>query len=81
MIERFGKEELQAITKTFKNASYLSGFSNKYLGGEEIQKFEKEFAKKCQTIRNHGEYYKDEIYVVDNFKIMNNKVLVHIKID
>ena len=45
LIERFGKEELQAITKTFKNASYLSGFSNKYLGGEEIQKFEKEFAK------------------------------------
>ena len=40
-----------------------------------------EFAKKCQNIRNHGEYYKDEIYVVDNFKIMNNKVLVHIKID
>ena len=45
LIERFGKEELQAITKTFKNASYLSGFSNKYLGGEDIQKFEKEFAK------------------------------------
>lgn len=50
MIERFGKEELQAITKTFKNASYLSGFSNKYLGGEEIQKFEKEFAKNVKLL-------------------------------
>jgi len=45
MIQRFGKEELNAITKTLKNSSYLSGFSNKYLGGEEIQKFEKDFAK------------------------------------
>jgi len=44
-VKRFGNEEINAVTKTIKNASYLSGFSNKYLGGEEIQKFEKEFAK------------------------------------
>ena len=45
MIERFGKEEIDAVTNSIKNASFLSGYTNKYLGGEEIQKFEKEFAK------------------------------------
>jgi hypothetical protein len=28
----------------------LSGFSNKYLGAEEIQKFEKEFAKNVKLL-------------------------------
>ena len=45
MIERFGKEEIAAVTNTIKNASFLSGYTNKYLGGEEIQKFEQEFAR------------------------------------
>jgi len=45
MINRYGKEEIKAATNCIKTASYLSGFSNKYLGGEEIQKFEKEFAR------------------------------------
>lgn len=45
MIQRFGKEEIIAVTKSIKNASFLSGYTNKYLGGEEIQKFENEFAK------------------------------------
>jgi perosamine synthetase len=44
-IQRFGSEEINAVKNVIKNASYLSGFSNKYLGGEEIQKFENEFAK------------------------------------
>ena len=45
MIQRFGKEEINAVTNIIKNSSFLSGYTNKYLGGEEIQKFEKEFAK------------------------------------
>ena len=45
MIQRFGKEEINAVIRTIQNASYLSGYTNKYLGGEEIQKFENEFAK------------------------------------
>ncbi len=45
MIKRYSSEEIFAVVKCIKNASYLSGFSNKYLGGEEIQKFEKEFAR------------------------------------
>lgn len=44
MIHRFGKEEINAVSKIIKNSSFLSGYTNKYLGGEEIQKFEKEFA-------------------------------------
>ena len=45
MIQRFGKEEIKAVTNIIKNSSFLSGYTNKYLGGEEIQKFENEFAK------------------------------------
>ena len=45
MIHRFGKEEIKAVTKTIAKSSFLSGYTNKYLGGEEIQKFEKEFAR------------------------------------
>ena len=45
MVLRFGKEEVKAVSKTITNASYLSGYTNKYLGGEEIQKFEKDFAR------------------------------------
>jgi len=45
MIERFGNEEINAVIKSIKGASLLSGYSNKYLGGEEVQKFEKEFSR------------------------------------
>ena len=45
MVLRFGKEEVDAVTKTITNASYLSGYTNKYLGGEQIQKFESDFAR------------------------------------
>ena len=45
MIQRFGKEEINAVTNIIKNSSFLSGYTNKYLGGKEIQKFENEFAK------------------------------------
>ena len=50
MIKRFDKEEIAAVTNSIKNASFLSGYTNKYLGGEEIQKFEEEFARyhKCR---------------------------------
>lgn len=44
-MERFGKEEINAVVNSIKNASYLSGYTNKYLGGEELQKFESEFAR------------------------------------
>lgn len=44
MIQRFGNEEIRAVINSIRNASYLSGYSNKFLGGEEIQRFEKEFA-------------------------------------
>jgi perosamine synthetase len=45
LIQRFGKEEIAAVTKSIKNSSFLSGYTNKFLGGEEIQKFESEFAR------------------------------------
>lgn len=45
MIKRFGRDELESVSRIIKNASYLSGYTNKYLGGEEIQKFETEFAR------------------------------------
>jgi perosamine synthetase len=45
MIQRFGKEEIEAVRKTIHTSSFLSGYTNKFLGGEEIQKFEAEFAK------------------------------------
>jgi perosamine synthetase len=45
MIQRFGSEEIRAVTESIKNASFLSGYTNKYLGGEAIQKFEEEFSK------------------------------------
>ena len=45
MIKRFGKEEIDAVTKAIKKASLLSGYTNKFLGSELLQKFEKEFAR------------------------------------
>ena len=45
MIKRFGKEEIDAVTKAIKKASLLSGYTNKFLGSELLQKFEKELAR------------------------------------
>lgn len=45
MIERFGKNEIDAVVKSINKSSLLSGYTNKFLGGEILQKFEKEFAK------------------------------------
>ena len=39
-MKRFTNEEIYAVKNVIKNSPYLSGFSNQYLGGEEIQKFE-----------------------------------------
>jgi perosamine synthetase len=44
-MKRFTNEEIYAVKNVIKNSPYLSGFSNQYLGGEEIQKFEQEFAR------------------------------------
>lgn len=45
MTKRFGKEEINAVIKSINKSSLLSGYTNKFLGGELVQKFEKEFAK------------------------------------
>jgi len=45
MIQRFGKDEINAVVNSITQASLLSGYTNKFLGGELLQKFEKEFAK------------------------------------
>ena len=45
MINRFGEEEITSVIQSIKNASMLSGYTNKFLGGETLQKFEKEFAR------------------------------------
>ena len=45
MIKRFGREEISAVTNTINKASLLSGYTNKFLGGEILQKFEKDFAQ------------------------------------
>jgi len=44
-MKRFDKNEIQAVTNIIKSNSFLSGFTTKFRGGEEVQKFEKEFAK------------------------------------
>jgi len=44
-LKRFDKKELDAVQNVIKNGDYLSGFTTKFLGGEEVLKFEKEFAK------------------------------------
>ncbi len=45
MINRFGQDEINSVTQSIKNSSLLSGYTNKFLGGETLQKFEKEFAQ------------------------------------
>jgi perosamine synthetase len=45
MIKRFGNDEISAVINSINKASLLSGYTNKFLGGEILQKFEKEFAR------------------------------------
>lgn len=44
-MNRFDSRELEALKRVIKKGKYLSGFTSKYRGGEEVQNFEKEFAK------------------------------------
>ncbi|HEV2193252.1 MAG TPA: DegT/DnrJ/EryC1/StrS family aminotransferase [Nitrosopumilaceae archaeon] len=44
-MNRFDNKEVDAVRNVIENGKYLSGFTTKYLGGEEVQKFEEEFAK------------------------------------
>lgn len=45
MLKRFDKKEINAVKHVIEKGKYLSGFTTKFLGGEEVQKFEEEFAK------------------------------------
>jgi len=44
-MKRFDKNEIKAVTNVIRSNSLLSGFTTKFRGGEEVQKFEEEFAK------------------------------------
>lgn len=44
-MKRFDKREIDAMRKVIEKGKYLSGFTSKFRGGEEVQKFEEEFAK------------------------------------
>ena len=48
-LRRYDKNEISAVSKVIKEGKYLSGFTTKFHGGEEVQKFEKEFAKYIGT--------------------------------
>jgi len=45
MINRFDNREIEAVSNVIRNGKYLSGFTTKFRGGEEVQKFESEFSK------------------------------------
>lgn len=44
-MKRFDEKEVEAVKRVIENGKYLSGFTTKFRGGEEVQKFEEEFAK------------------------------------
>mgnify|MGYP004001057983 CR=1 FL=1 len=44
-MKRFGNEEVDAVREVIENGKYLSGFTTHFRGGDEVQKFEEEFAK------------------------------------
>jgi len=44
-MKRYGDREIEAVRNVIENGKYLSGFTTKFRGGEEVQKFEEEFAK------------------------------------
>ena len=45
MLNRFDKRETEAVRNVIEKGKHLSGFTTKFHGGEEVIKFEKEFAK------------------------------------
>jgi len=45
LIERFDQKEIDAVSNVIKNGKYLSGFTTKFRGGDEVQKFEEKFSK------------------------------------
>lgn len=45
MIRRFGDEEVEAVKNVILKGKYLSGFTTRFRGGEQVQKFEEEFSK------------------------------------
>lgn len=44
-MKRFDKKEIEIVTQIIENGEYLSGFTTTFRGGEQVQKFEKEFAR------------------------------------
>lgn len=44
-MNRFDNAELEAVRRVIERGKYLSGFTSKYRGGDEVQKFEEKFAK------------------------------------
>ena len=44
-LNRFGNEEIEAVKNVIENGKYLSGFTTHFRGGDEVQKFEEEFAQ------------------------------------
>jgi len=44
-MKRFDEREIEAVKAVISNGEYLSGFSVKSRGGEQVKKFEEEFAK------------------------------------
>ena len=49
MITRFNHKEVNAVRNVIENGKYLSGFTTKFGGGEEVKKFEDKFAKYIGT--------------------------------
>ena len=45
LMKRFDEKELEAVTQIIENGDYLSGFTTTFRGGEQVQKFEKDFAR------------------------------------
>ena len=45
MNRRFGDLEVEAVKRVIQNGKYLSGYTTKFRGGDEVQKFEEKFAK------------------------------------
>lgn len=44
-MKRFDEKEIKAVRDVIESGPYLSGFTSSFRGGEQVQKFEKEFAR------------------------------------
>ena len=44
-MKRFDRKEIEAVKRVIEKGKYLSGFTSKYRGGEEVQNFEEKFAR------------------------------------